>query len=163
MWSIIAASVVLLPEPVVPVTRMIPRCSSASLRTTWRQPEILDRADLEGDRAADDRDRAALLEGVDAEAGEAGDRVGEVGLAVLLELGQRARLGDVVEGLLGVLGAQRADSPRGATSSPCMRAIGGDADLDVKVGPLPLDERAQALSRCRTSRPVSAGMLSTRT
>ena len=68
-----------------------------------RQAELLDRADFEGDRAADDRDRAALFEGVDAEAGEAGDRVGEVGLARLLELGQRAHLGDVVEGLLGVL------------------------------------------------------------
>ena len=30
MWSIIAASVVDLPEPVVPVSRMIPRSSSAS-------------------------------------------------------------------------------------------------------------------------------------
>ena len=61
MWSIIAASVVVLPEPVVPVTRMIPRCSSASLRDDGRQAELLDRADFEGDRAADDRDRAALL------------------------------------------------------------------------------------------------------
>ena len=34
MWSIIAASVVDLPEPVVPVTRTIPRSSSASSRTT---------------------------------------------------------------------------------------------------------------------------------
>ena len=34
MWSIIAASVVDLPEPVVPVTRMIPRSSSASVRIT---------------------------------------------------------------------------------------------------------------------------------
>ena len=38
MWSIIAASVVLLPEPVVPVTRTIPRCSSASVRTTSGRP-----------------------------------------------------------------------------------------------------------------------------
>jgi hypothetical protein len=30
MWSIIAASVVDLPDPVVPVARMIPRVSSAS-------------------------------------------------------------------------------------------------------------------------------------
>ncbi len=34
MWSIIAASVVDLPEPVVPVSRMIPRSSSARSRTT---------------------------------------------------------------------------------------------------------------------------------
>src|SRR3954453_12911759 len=32
-----------------------------------RQPQLLDGADVEGDRAADDRDRAALPEGVDAE------------------------------------------------------------------------------------------------
>ena len=34
MWSIIAASVVDLPEPVVPVSSTIPRSSSASSRTT---------------------------------------------------------------------------------------------------------------------------------
>ncbi len=34
IWSIIAARVVLLPEPVVPVSRMIPRSSSARSLTT---------------------------------------------------------------------------------------------------------------------------------
>ncbi len=34
MWSIIAANVVDLPEPVVPVSRMIPRGSSARVRIT---------------------------------------------------------------------------------------------------------------------------------
>ena len=38
IWSIIAASVVDLPEPVVPVTRMIPRSSSARLRMTGGSP-----------------------------------------------------------------------------------------------------------------------------
>ena len=38
MWSTIAASVVDLPEPVVPVSRMIPRCSSASVRITGGRP-----------------------------------------------------------------------------------------------------------------------------
>ena len=38
MWSIIAASVVDLPEPVVPVTRMIPRGCSASVRTMSGSP-----------------------------------------------------------------------------------------------------------------------------
>jgi len=37
-----------------------------------RQPQLLHRADFEGNRAADDRGGAALLEDVDAEAGEAG-------------------------------------------------------------------------------------------
>ena len=38
MWSIIAASVVDLPEPVVPVSSTIPRCSSASVRITSGRP-----------------------------------------------------------------------------------------------------------------------------
>ena len=71
MWSIIAASVVDLPEPVVPVSRMIPRCSRPACGSPG-QAEVLDRAHLEGDHAADDRDGAALAEGVDAKAGDAG-------------------------------------------------------------------------------------------
>ena len=86
MWSIIAASVVDLPEPVVPVSRMIPRGSSASCADDLGQAEVVDRPDVVGDRAAGDRDRAALAEGVDAEARDALDLVGEVGLAVLGEL-----------------------------------------------------------------------------
>ncbi len=38
MWSIIAASVVDLPEPVVPVSRMIPRRSSARVRIAGGRP-----------------------------------------------------------------------------------------------------------------------------
>ncbi len=44
MRSIIAASVVDFPEPVVPVSSTIPRSSSASSRTHRRQREFLDRA-----------------------------------------------------------------------------------------------------------------------
>ncbi len=35
MWSTIAASVVDLPEPVVPVTRIRPRCSAAIFSSTF--------------------------------------------------------------------------------------------------------------------------------
>jgi hypothetical protein len=58
-------------------------------------------------RAADNGDDAALLEGVDAEAGQAGDAEGEVDLVLLGELrelvlvAQQAR-----QDLLGVLGSQ---------------------------------------------------------
>ena len=38
MWSIIAASVVVLPEPVVPVTSTMPRGSSASSLTVSGSP-----------------------------------------------------------------------------------------------------------------------------
>ena len=75
MWSIIAASVVDLPEPVVPVSRMIPRSSSASSRIDRRAGRARSIVLIDvRDRAHDDRDRAALAEGVDAEAREAGDR-----------------------------------------------------------------------------------------
>ena len=86
MWSIIAASVVDLPEPVVPVTRMRPRCSRGDLLEDLRQHELLDGLDPEGDDAEHHADGAALLEDVDAEAAEAGDAVGEVDLVGLLEL-----------------------------------------------------------------------------
>ena len=38
MWPIMAASVVVLPDPVGPVTRIKPRCSLASLVTTSGRP-----------------------------------------------------------------------------------------------------------------------------
>ena len=107
------------------------------------QAEILDRADLEGDRAADDRGRAALFEGVDAEARDARDRVGEVGLAFLFEFGLRAHLGDVVEGLLGFLAAQRLLPLQGdELAVQANRRRRGH--LDVQIGAAPLDERAQS-------------------
>src|SRR5215831_12302676 len=64
--SIIAASVVDLPEPVGPVT------------------ELLERLDLLRDEAEGGHDRAALEVDVHPEAREARDRVGEVELAVEL-------------------------------------------------------------------------------
>ena len=72
MWSIIAASVVDLPEPVVPVTRMIPRSSSARSRMTAGSasssivlmPNGIARATM----AIEPRWRKALI----AEAGDAG-------------------------------------------------------------------------------------------
>ena len=71
MWSIIAASVVLLPLPVVPVTSTRPRSSSRDALEDRRQAELVDRADPRRDDAQDDADGAALLEDVAAEAAEA--------------------------------------------------------------------------------------------
>ena len=106
MWSIIAASVVDLPEPVVPVSRMMPRSSSASWRITGGSDELLDRLDVDRDRAQDERDEALLAEGVDAEAGEALERVREVDLVLGLELGQLVRVVEhLVQDALGVLRA----------------------------------------------------------
>ena len=50
-----------------------------------RQAELVDRGQLGGDQAEGGADRAALVVGVDAEAGVAGDRVGEVDLPVGLQ------------------------------------------------------------------------------
>ena len=110
MWSMIAASVVDLPEPVVPVSRIRPRSSSASSRITWGRPSSLDRLDPVGDHARDDRHRPALAEGVDAEAGQALDGVGEVDLVVGVELPQLLRVLVAQHrsaGPLGVLGVHR--------------------------------------------------------
>jgi hypothetical protein len=107
-----------------------------------RQPELVYRADFEGDRAADDRDRAALFEGVDPEPREAGDRVGEVGLPRFLELRLRPHLGDVVEGFLRFLGGQLGVALE--RRQLAMQAHGrGHPDLDVQVGAASLDESSQ--------------------
>jgi hypothetical protein len=77
MWSTIAASVVDLPEPVLPVARTIPRGSSASSVTTEGRPSS---------STVRKRDLAALQKDVDAKAGDAGDLVRDVDLVLLLEL-----------------------------------------------------------------------------
>ena len=51
MWSIIPARVVVLPEPVGPVTRTRPRGSIASAWTTCGQPEVVDADRADGDPA----------------------------------------------------------------------------------------------------------------
>ena len=86
MWSIIAASVVLLPLPVVPVTSTRPRSSSAIFFSTGGSPSSSIGPDLHRDDAEDQADRAALLEDVAAEAAEAGHAVGEVDFLRVLEL-----------------------------------------------------------------------------
>ena len=90
MWSIIAASVVDLPEPVVPVTQHDPRSSSASRARRWaaRAPRSCGSGAGSRGRPAT---RAALAEGVDAEARDARDFVREVDLVLLRELGERPR------------------------------------------------------------------------
>ncbi len=85
MRSIMAASVVDLPEPVVPVTRTRPRCSSQICVDDGRKIQFFDGANLGGNDAQDHADVAALLKNVDAEAAEAGDAVGHVEFGGLLE------------------------------------------------------------------------------
>ena len=122
--SIIAASVVDLPEPVGPVTSTRPRGRSGELVQAVGQPELLERADLVRDQAERGADGVALEEHVDAEARDAGDGVRDVDLPLDLEplllLGRE----DPVEQLAGVVGGQRRRDPRAAGSRPCTRTAG---------------------------------------
>ncbi len=86
MWSIIAASVVDLPEPVVPVSRMIPRSSSARSRTTEGSASSSMLEILAGMARQASEMSPALAERVDAKAGDIGDFEGEVHLMLLGEL-----------------------------------------------------------------------------
>ena len=115
---------------------MIPRGSSASLRITSGRPEVVDRAHLEGNRAADDRDRSRAAEGVDAEAREAGDLVGEVGLADLVELlEQRPRRRAMCSSAASVSSSVSGSEPSIGASSPWRRAIGGEPTLTCRSEP----------------------------
>ena len=82
--SIIVASVVDLPEPVGPVTRTRPR-GCRELEEHLGQAEVLERLDHLRHEAEGCGEAVALEVDVDAEAGDAGDGVGEVDLAVDLE------------------------------------------------------------------------------
>ena len=105
-WSISAASVVDLPEPVGPVTSTSPRALSASCLEVLGKAELGERLDLGRDHAERRAERGALEEDVDAEAADAGDRVGHVDVAARLEhlllLGRE----DPVEQVARVLGRE---------------------------------------------------------
>ena len=79
---------------------------------------------------------AALAEGVDAEAREPGDLVGEVGLAVLRELLEQS-LGRVrmCSSAASVSSAVSGSVPSIGRSSPWTRAIGGDGTLTCRSEP----------------------------
>ena len=87
---------------------------------------------------------AALAEGVDAEAREALDRVGEVDLVLVRELAQLVR---VVEHLVHrgarCPRARARRRPSIGRSAPSMRVIGGAPRLQVEVGAVVVDEVPQ--------------------
>ena len=149
MWSIIAASVVDLPEPVVPVSRMIPRSSSASWEMTGGRLSS-STVRIECGIARRRAQRAALAKGVDAEARDARDRVREVDLVLageLLELHRivqhRVRRG------LGVLGGQRS-GPSIGRRSPSTRVNGGAGILRWRSEPPSCTRLQRALSTSNT-------------
>ena len=70
MSSIIAASVVDLPEPVLPVTRISPLRHLARLRTASGSFELVERLRIGGDRAEHGAHAVQVPEHVDAKARE---------------------------------------------------------------------------------------------
>ena len=83
---IIDARLVVLPEPVGPVTRIRPRGRCDQLLDDRRQAELLEREELVGNPPQHQPDVAALLEDGDAEPGHLAEREAEVGPAHLLQL-----------------------------------------------------------------------------
>ena len=104
--SIIAASEVDFPEPVGPVTSTKPRGLRVNSWTGGRQAELVDARHPERDQAERRADRSPLVVGVDAEAGVARDRVGEVELPVRLQALALVAREDRVDDLAGVGGGQ---------------------------------------------------------
>ena len=131
--SIIAASVVDLPEPVAPVTRTRPRCSSARRSTPPGRPSCW-RVGTEAGMKRKERDRAPLAEGVDAEAAELVGHVGGVEVAG----GQEVLPLAGVRSVIFTRTASRSLSVRARSSigtrSPSIRPMGG-ADLQMQVFP----------------------------
>ena len=119
MWSIIEASVVVLPEPVVPVTSTMPRGSRASFCTTGGRLSSLKFGHPGDHLAHGDGDGAALPVDVHAVAAAVGRAVGEVdlvGLAEAADLLLAHERGGVVLGVLG--GAGRLVELRAARRPP---------------------------------------------
>ena len=121
--SIIAASVVLLPEPVGPVTRTRPRGLSAILAITGGRPKSWNVSTLKGICRMTIETQPRCLKHVAAEAGEVLDAEGEVELVLdleplLLVLGQH-RVGQ----LQGVLGRQDLVTEL-SVMSPSTRSLG---------------------------------------
>ena len=123
------------------------------------QAELVDGLDDHRDGAHDDRDRAALQEGVDAEAAQALDGVGEVDLVLGLELRDLVR---VVEHLLQrvarVLGEQALGTgDRLQVPVQADQRIG--RHLQVQVGALSRDEIAQGVIEIESHVPPSSALV----
>ena len=96
------------------MTRTRPRGFSASVCSDRREAELLERLDLLRDEAERRAERLALEVDVDAEAREPGERVGEVELAVELEVLLLLGREDPVQRLARVVRSRAAPSLRRA-------------------------------------------------
>ena len=99
MSSIIAASVVDLPEPVLPVTRMRPLLARHMCRTASRHLQLVERVRL-GRNDPEHRAHAVQLpHHVDTEAATIGEGVGEIRAVLRLEAVERRLRHDLVQRL----------------------------------------------------------------
>ena len=98
-----------------------PTAQLGQVGTDVGQAERVERRDLVGDGSHHRADRAALLEDVDAEAADAGDRVGGVELLLGLEALPQALGEDAVDHLADLLVVARRRVPRSAGREPSMR------------------------------------------
>ena len=106
--SIIAASVVVLPEPVGPGDQDEAARLAGEVGEHRRQLQVVEALDLLRDVAEGGAHSTALEVAVDAEAGDSGDRVGEVELLLVLEALALVVVEDRVDDLAGLL---RASAP----------------------------------------------------
>ncbi len=104
--SMIAASVVDLPEPVGPVTRTNPRGLWQKVCRILGKPQLVDGLDVDRDEPESRRERALVEEHVHPEAGLAVERVGEIDLPVGLELLPLVLVQDAVDELARFVGRQ---------------------------------------------------------
>ena len=141
MWSIMPARVVVLPEPVGPVTSTRPRGLERQRREHGRQAEVLERDRPDRHPAEDQPGAAAGPEGVDAEPADTGEGVGEVGLVLAAELLDEVGPEHLGDHLLGVGGAQVAglELAQAAVDAHARRG----AHLAVQVGAPPHSTRAR--------------------
>ncbi len=122
--SIIAASVVDLPEPVGPVTSTMPRGQRGHLPDHRRHSELLQGLGLARDDAQCGADRAPLQISVDAHPRGARNREAEIDLALVLELLALRVAHDRVDDLARVR-TPSTGKPSSASSRPRTLMWGG--------------------------------------
>jgi len=116
----------------------------AKLAQHLRHLERVERGDVLGDEAEGGADRAALEKAVDAEPGDAGNRVGEVELFEILEAFALVVVEDRVDDLAGLLAGEHVEALHRHDLALVAHAR-RYARREVHVGGTALDHAAQDL------------------
>ena len=123
-----AASVEDLPQPAGPVSSTMPWWKLAKRARRRGQAEVVEGRRLRRDGAEDGVEAALLAVGVGAEAADAGDRVGEVDLAVLVEVALLLGRQDLADHGVG-----RPPASRGSASRSMICAVAPQLDRRAAV------------------------------